>query len=101
MSMTADNKLWLAYADLIRRQLQVTDLGPKDVILPYPVTKRGPAAGNAIPSPVTNFLVFNLADNLRPADSLDSKTAGSYSRALLQYVQIICLYQFFDKHSSM
>lgn len=101
MSMSkADNLLWLAYADLIRRQLQVTNIGPNDVIFPYPVTQRGTAAGRAIPGSVTNFLVFNLADNLRPAESPDSKTAGSYSQELRQYVLFVVLPQFFDKHLS-
>ena len=89
----ADNMLWLAYADLIRRQLQVTDIGPNDVIFPYPVTQRGTAAGSAIPDPVTNFLVFNSADNLRPADSPDSRTAGSYAGELRQYVRLRSVYR--------
>ena len=95
----ADNMLWLAYADFIRELLQVDIVGPKDVIWPYPVTQRGTAAGKAIPHPVTNFLVYNLADNLRPAKSPDSKTAGSYTEELRQYVLFKA--HFFDKHSSL
>lgn len=83
----ADALLWLAYAEFIKKQLQVSQVGPNDVICPYPVTQRGTAAGRAIPQAVTNFLVYSLADTLRPAESPGNGTAGSYIKQLRQYVR--------------
>ncbi|KAF5363120.1 hypothetical protein D9757_011714 [Collybiopsis confluens] len=72
-----------AYASAIKTQFQL-DVGDHSIILTSPVTTRGMATGDLIPSALTNYLVYKFSDSLQYSDN-PNYTGGSTGSYIQQF----------------